>query len=68
MWRLIFFSTQSFDEAEALAGMSYGEVITQPRNTGLISSTTRSTGCDWYHRNISLSVRNNAVRFFSFGV
>src|SRR5215471_3478850 len=30
--------------------------------------TTRSTGCDWWRRNTSLSSRSSAVRFLSLGV
>lgn len=53
---------------EAFTGMSDGEVVQSAAQHRIISWITRPSGCDWYRQNTSLSSRNSAVRFFSFGV
>jgi hypothetical protein len=63
---LLFYAV--FDEAEALARLSNGEVV-HPASQHRIDQLDYPTyGWDWYRRNTSLSLRNNAVRFFIFGV
>ena len=64
-WRRIFFSTQSSHEAEALRWRVPPQSNSpNPRSTGLINFTTRSTGCDWWQRNTSLSLRSKRRPLF----